>query len=527
VKKSLFLLIIAALLILPGVVLAQSDTLSHAEITRISNSVVLVLALDSNGDPFASGSGTIIASTGVIYTNRHVVEGGADFAILTLADMGEPAQLAYFASPSMVHPDVDFAILQIDRDANGRPLNANTLNLPFISLSDVQPEIGDHIFVFGYPDLGDAHLVMTSGSITTIQNDTLNGARIPFWYQTDAQISPGNSGGLVVDSSGRMIGIPTQVRSEERTLGRLGGILTLSAIRGALASEPTNVLPTQVAVVQPTRVPGKGSSNGQLTIQITSIEHNITHDNSLGMMVHTQAEGIGYNGVPLRSAVFAFWEDGSPMIANNRAPSDDRTDENQLTIQQVVDPGYDDTVWDDMWFFIPYNYLPDGRTGTFPAYLEAQFGVDGQGFTAFSDKSTFDYTYSTTQMIVDITNIEHNVQLSNLNGMKVHTHIDTLGYQGQTLRVGLFVYWEDGTPIPGGNAPTANRTSSGYLTVQDTITPSYDNSDWSDFWFFLPYDYFPTGLKGAQSAYAEVEIGLDSSDFNSWSLTQTFTVNYN
>ncbi|MEO8393190.1 MAG: serine protease, partial [Chloroflexota bacterium] len=184
--KKLLLLLIAALVILPGVVLAQTDSLSRAEINRISDSVVLVLALDSNGNPFASGSGTIIDSTGIIYTNRHVVADGSDFAILTLDSVGEPAKLAYYATPILIHPDVDFAELQIDRDADGNPINAKNLNLPVIALATSQAEIGDRIFVFGYPSLGDAHLVMTSGSVTTIENDTLNGARIPYWYQTDA-----------------------------------------------------------------------------------------------------------------------------------------------------------------------------------------------------------------------------------------------------------------------------------------------------------------------------------------------------
>ena len=114
----------------------------------------------------------------MIYTNRHVVEGGSDFAILTLRrQLANPRRLAYYATPILIHPDVDFAELQIDRDANGRPINANSLNLPVITLADdAAADIGDRIFVFGYPSLGDAHLVMTSGSVTTIENDTLNGA---------------------------------------------------------------------------------------------------------------------------------------------------------------------------------------------------------------------------------------------------------------------------------------------------------------------------------------------------------------
>ena len=149
------------------------------------------------------------------------------------------------------------------------------------------------------------------------------------------------------------------------------------------------------------------------------------------MMIHTSATAIGYNGVPLRAGVFGFWDDGSPIQANNRAASNSRATDGQITVQQVVTPGYDNTVWDDMWFFIPYDNFPDGRTGDFPAYMEAQFGIDGEGFTAFSDPSTFTYTYPDNQLVVDITNIEHNVELNKLSGMKVHTHINALGYQGE------------------------------------------------------------------------------------------------
>ena len=59
-----------------------------------------------------------------------------------------------------------------------------------------------------------------------------------------------------MNSDGRMIGIPTLVRAEERTLGRLGAILTVTAIRAALdlGSEQQSVPDT--TFVQPTPAPG-------------------------------------------------------------------------------------------------------------------------------------------------------------------------------------------------------------------------------------------------------------------------------
>ncbi|MBK8025714.1 MAG: trypsin-like peptidase domain-containing protein [Chloroflexi bacterium] len=530
-RRVIFWVLIIAMLVVPVLLQAQGDSLPQAEIDRISHSVVLIVTLDGD-EPIASGSGTIMTPNGQIYTNRHVVEDGDDFAILLIQDIGEQPVLRYYATPTLIHDELDLAVLQIDRDENGRRIDSNTLNLPFIEMSGAAPNIGSRIFVFGFPDIGDGYLVLTSGSITTIQNGNLSGERMPLWYQTDAQISPGNSGGLAVNSEGRMIGIPTAVRSEERTLGRLGGILTASAIQSALnmavAAVPTLTAPQIDATTSAPNVPPPDEPTGEraLTIDLASVEHNVTQDGAIGMLVHTSVHAIGYRGIPLRAAIFMFWDDGSPMLASTRTALVNRTDQDQLTSQQILTPGFDDTVYDDAWFFLPYDLFPEGESGSRGAYVEAQVGVDGADFTAFSGRSTFDYTFPDTQLVVNLTRIEHNATQDGLAGMKVYGYVNAIGYRGVPIRVALFLYWEDGTPIPGSNAPVDFQTTDGGLTVQDVVTPSYDNSEWTEFWFFVPYDYFPGGLTGVQDAYAQLELGLDGETFSTWSFTESFQLNY-
>ncbi len=259
--KRIFL-VVCLIIMLPTLVFAQTvERLPGDEINRIAQSVVLVLALD-NGEPFSQGSGTIIDPSGYIFTNVHVIEGGDDFAILQPSDIAEPPELRYYASVVAQYPDLDFAILQIDRDADGRGIEPESLNLPFISLSEENVQLGDSVYVFGFPGIGDGYLVFTGGSITSIRNEDVGNQRVPFLYSTDAEISPGNSGGLAVNLQGELIGIPTVVVSEEVTGGRLGGIYALPALRTVLnldeqpsgnQTNPENL--PEVEDVAPTAVP--------------------------------------------------------------------------------------------------------------------------------------------------------------------------------------------------------------------------------------------------------------------------------
>jgi S1-C subfamily serine protease len=228
------LLTLTVLLGVPGAGNAQA-TLSRGEIDRISRSVVRIVTLD-NGEELASGSGTIVQATGEIFTNRHVIEDGDDFEIQLLVDPNDLPVPSYRARLVGYSADVDFAILQIDRDAGGSPIDAAGLSLPFLTPSDPDVQRGDRIFVFGYPGIGEGYLAFTDGTVTTIRNGTMNDERMPVWYQTDAEISPGNSGGLVVNASSEIVGIPTQVLMEEGTGGRLGGILPINAAEAAMTS---------------------------------------------------------------------------------------------------------------------------------------------------------------------------------------------------------------------------------------------------------------------------------------------------
>lgn len=235
VMKRLLLLSFLIVMLIPLQTQAQGG-LSPDDIDRISRSVVQIVAIEDD-DVLGTGSGTIVSATGLIYTNRHVIEQGEEFAILILDDPNEPAELAYFADVIAVYDDLDVAVLQITRDDRGRSVNPEDLALDFIDPAPHEVTRGEVVYIFGYPGIGEGYMVLTQGNITTVRNGEIGGETMAVLYQTDAEISPGNSGGLAVNAEGGLVGIPTLVVVEQETGGRLGGILPFGAVLALEAAE--------------------------------------------------------------------------------------------------------------------------------------------------------------------------------------------------------------------------------------------------------------------------------------------------
>jgi serine protease Do len=153
---------------------------------QVSPAVVSVLR------PDGSGSGVMIRGDGILLTNAHVVGsfkrvrvGLADGRILEGEVLGQD-------------PTVDVAVVRLpERD------------LPAARLGDSDSlEVGQRAVAIGNP-LGLDRTV-TSGVVSAL-NRAPPGFGLDQLIQTDAAISPGNSGGPLLDSRGRVIGINTAV----------------------------------------------------------------------------------------------------------------------------------------------------------------------------------------------------------------------------------------------------------------------------------------------------------------------------
>ena len=151
------------------------------------------LQLERKGRPAGSGSGFVVTSDGFLLTNSHVVH-GSDLVRASFPD--GTAGRAYLVGDD---PDTDLALLQV---AN-RP--AGQLEL---AASDGL-QVGQIAIAVGNP-LGFGSTV-TAGVVSALGRALRgrSGRLIDDVLQTDAALNPGNSGGPLLDSRGRVIGVNT------------------------------------------------------------------------------------------------------------------------------------------------------------------------------------------------------------------------------------------------------------------------------------------------------------------------------
>jgi S1-C subfamily serine protease len=158
--------------------------------------------------PQGAGSGFVWNKQGHIVTNFHVIY-GADAIKVTLADRSE-----HQAKLVGADPDHDLAVLQIQvPESQLEPLAVGTSH-------DLR--VGQKVLAIGNP-FGLDHSLTTGvvsalgRTIKSMSNRTIEGV-----IQTDAAINPGNSGGPLLDGSGRLIAVNTQIISPSGAYAGIG-----------------------------------------------------------------------------------------------------------------------------------------------------------------------------------------------------------------------------------------------------------------------------------------------------------------
>lgn len=168
------------------------------------------------------GSGFIISPDGYILTNDHVAGGSSEEISITMTDREKiPARLIG------VDPVTDLALLKVDVDHD----------LPYIQLGNSDEVIvGEWSIAFGNPFglmTSSAKATVTVGvvSATHVALEENEGRIYRNMIQTDAAINSGNSGGPLVNSQGKVIGINTVIYTPNQGSVGLGFAVPVNRIR--------------------------------------------------------------------------------------------------------------------------------------------------------------------------------------------------------------------------------------------------------------------------------------------------------
>ena len=160
------------------------------------------------------GSGFVWDNEGRIVTNNHVVE-GADRITVTFYDgTTRPARILG------ADADSDLAVLQLDLPPDRlRPIQ--TADSTQINVGELVVALGNPFGLEGTMTVG---IVSALGRSLPVLSDLLQGPvyTIPDIIQTDAPINPGNSGGVLLDDTGKLVGVTAAIESPVRANAGIG-----------------------------------------------------------------------------------------------------------------------------------------------------------------------------------------------------------------------------------------------------------------------------------------------------------------
>lgn len=195
-----------------NVVNIQSDTakveiknirrvMDKERVSKLNKWAVKILTYDINGDEIGSGSGFILSSDGKIATNFHVIDMVPIIKVQTYDD-----KIYEVVGITAYDNSKDIAVLKI-----------NAQNLPVAVLGDSDTAVlGQDILTFGYPK-GKA-LSVTFGSISSVSADPERYRNSSSDIQLSAPISPGNSGGPLLNMYGEVIGVNYAVELDAQNM---------------------------------------------------------------------------------------------------------------------------------------------------------------------------------------------------------------------------------------------------------------------------------------------------------------------
>lgn len=183
----------------------SSSTLTATQIyQKASSGVVQIRAVTASGEDL--GTGIVLNDEGLILTNNHVVAGERQLVV----SPGKDTSVTRTATLVGQEANEDLALIKVN------PSGLGLKPLKLVSSSPTQ--IGETVYALGNPYGLDETL--TKGIVSALGREIQapDGAKITGVIQTDAALNPGNSGGPLLNQEGDVIGVNSQIASDQASV---------------------------------------------------------------------------------------------------------------------------------------------------------------------------------------------------------------------------------------------------------------------------------------------------------------------
>ena len=190
-----------AITVLIGAAACGTDQGSASSVEAVRDATIQVVATGSIRDPevgrstdIGSGSGFFISDDGMAVTNNHVVTGAATLEVF----VGGDDSRSYNARVVGVSECNDLALIDVDIDDT----------VPYLEWFTDEIAAGLEVWAAGFP-LGDPEYTLTKGIVSkaNASGDVVSTASVERVVEHDANIQPGNSGGPLVDTNGKVVAV--------------------------------------------------------------------------------------------------------------------------------------------------------------------------------------------------------------------------------------------------------------------------------------------------------------------------------
>ena len=205
--------------------LTPEELVNVAVYENVNRSVVNINTRSVRADPFfwadapstGEGSGVIIDKDGHVLTNAHVIDGAGEIQVTLFNGVNYEAKLVGS------DPTTDTAILHVDAPAESL--------FPVTFGDSSRLRVGQRVYAIGNPF--GLERTLTTGIVSSLNRSLPSRRRyreIQQVIQIDAAINPGSSGGPLLDTRSRMIGMNTAIASKTGESAGVGFAIPVNTI---------------------------------------------------------------------------------------------------------------------------------------------------------------------------------------------------------------------------------------------------------------------------------------------------------